>query len=75
VDEISVNPYRICYECKHVFQTAEELVAVFNATGRQSAEECNKWMAKEWDNWEPVQFEPVDDAEQVFFCPLCMHDF
>jgi hypothetical protein len=63
------EPFLICFECKHAYMTERELFDTYNQIGRQADEDAK---AK---GWTPLEFQPVDDAGQIWFCPLCMHDF
>jgi hypothetical protein len=51
------DAYRVCFECKHAFRSAAELLA-----------EHSKHLAE-------FGQEPETDPEQVYTCPLCIHDF
>ena len=71
VDEhIGSSYFVVCFECNHVYRTADELLDTFNAIGRQMYEEC---VANGWDCCLP--FEDQVDPEAIHFCPLCSHDF
>jgi hypothetical protein len=61
--------FQVCFECKHGYMTEQELVDTFNAVMRQMNEDAEK------NGWTPIEFVPVDDADQIFFCPLCSHDW
>ncbi len=66
--EVTCEPFLTCFECKHAYKTERELVETFNAIGMQDAADLIV------EGWTPVEFEAVDDAAQIFFCPLCSHD-
>jgi hypothetical protein len=51
--------YRICFECFHVFRTADELIAAHRAVLEQIGSTLN----------------PRTDPEAIFSCPECSHDF
>ena len=72
-EHIGVAYFIICFECNHVYKTADELLDTFNAIGRQSYQEC---VANEWRGWgDCLPFEDVVDPNAIHFCPLCQHDF
>jgi hypothetical protein len=62
LDEISVEPYRICLECNHVFATVAALVSAYNDA-----------MRKMWV-WGVMVFGTNDDSE-IYSCPFCSHDW
>ncbi len=68
VDEL-FDAFRVCFECKHAYRTERELIDTFNAVMTQADAEAAA------NGWAPLEFVPVDDAEQIFFCPFCTHDF
>lgn len=57
-DEAAEGGWRVCFECKHVYRTAEEL-------------------QREWAANAPpdIRGRPAPPVEQIYFCPLCMHDW
>lgn len=55
--------YRYCYECGHVYKTEQELLDEFN---KECKEVCNSCDHKHVDKTSGVD---------IFFCPLCLHDF
>jgi hypothetical protein len=55
--------FLICFECKHVFRTAQDLVAEHNATMAE--------FAGPDETWAPVAVEQVGE---IFSCPMCAHD-
>lgn len=64
-EEMVAEPYQVCFECGHVYNTAEELVAAY--------EEMVKELIKR-DN-EGGPFMPIKKAHEISFCQECMHDF
>lgn len=73
------NPcYRICGECFHVYPTAENLIDVYNTVGRE-LEQFVKRMGVPSHQCTPLcgghQHVTETDAEMIFFCPYCTHDF
>jgi hypothetical protein len=60
VDEPADGAYRVCFECRHVYPTAEDLRAAF-------ASEISP------DLDDPAAEPPP--AEQIYACPLCAHDW
>lgn len=55
----SENPYLVCFECGHVYETEADLE-------RDYMEERPK------DT--PITVTPVP-ADEIYFCPHCLHDF
>jgi hypothetical protein len=60
VDESDEGAYRVCFECKHVYRTAEDLRAAF------MAEVAPCYSA-------PPSEAPA--VEEIWGCPLCAHDW
>ena len=60
------NPYQVCFECKHVYNTPQDLEAAYTDTVR----EMNKHRERE----EPFapEYKPAD---KIYFCQECIHDF
>lgn len=59
------EPYMICGECQHCYRTSEELLLYF-------------WGLVRLANNDPDMDRPEDypvKADDVLFCPLCLHDF
>jgi hypothetical protein len=56
--------FLICYECKHVYRTPQDLVNEHNAAMDMIHELGEKWT--------PVTVERVED---IYSCPVCIHDF
>lgn len=61
VDEWVEEPFRVCGECFHVYATGKSLVDAYNAE-----------IACPGEDWTPAPARVVAD---IFFCPLCIHDF
>jgi hypothetical protein len=62
VDEVVFGPepiYKVCFECKHVYQTEEELREAYIC----NAPEMYKDMARR------------TKTEDIYFCAYCLHDF
>jgi hypothetical protein len=57
--------YISCFECGHAYETAQELLAAYNA-------EIDRFNASGMSISELAHSE---DADAIVFCPLCMHDF
>lgn len=77
VDEMATTvSYRICYECNHVWETSEQLVMAHNL---ENAKYNLTAKDLDWpDGWMYSDLPPLSIAsreEEVFFCPLCTHDF
>lgn len=60
VDEPGAGAYRICVECGHVYKTAAELQEAFMAEVALGL---------------TVPPPEAPDAEEIWYCPLCAHDF
>lgn len=60
VDEPGDGAYRICVECGHVYQKASDLQAAFMVEVAPSLST-------------PPAGAP--SADEIWFCPLCAHDF
>lgn len=58
--------YRICIECGHCYVTAEELVTMTNDIRYEM-----------WMQWEQGLYPWIPDtnADQIFCCAYCAHDF
>ena len=59
VDESDVGMWRACLECRHVYRSPEEL-------------------RREWTDNAPPDLPDRDTpppVEQIYFCPLCLHDW
>ena len=58
VDESDAGAYRVCFECKHVYRSPEEL-------------------QREWTENAPpdLRDEPAPPADEIGFCPLCLHSW
>lgn len=58
-----------CFECRHMYLTADELIEVFN-------EELRLMDANAAANkWEPCFSEPASSTDEIEFCPFCLHDW
>lgn len=62
VDEplIGTPPYRVCFECNHVYNTADELFGAYISEMRRVTGIPNP---------------PVVALDDIYFCPHCAHDF
>lgn len=72
LDEVpppGVEPFKSCFECKHMYLTEGDLTDAYNRE-LAAAEAAAK--AK---GWEPIEFAPVANADEIWFCPFCSHDF
>lgn len=64
--------YRVCFECGHLFPTAEALLADHAAV----VERLNAELPP--PPWDPAWHAPAvaeTDPERVYACPHCAHDF
>ena len=71
VDEIQTpTSYKRCFECKHVYQTAQDLIDAYNqVVAEMNADGARRYGAEH----EPRP--PRTSAEDIYFCQHCMHDF
>lgn len=58
--------YKVCYECKHVYNTPQDLEAAYTRVVRELNENV------EADLRELPEHKPAD---QIYFCQECIHDF
>ncbi len=56
--------FRHCFECGHVYGSAEELVNEYINGGRAAGMKV-----------EHVSYHPLMAVERIHFCPLCLHDW
>ena len=63
VDESDAGAYRVCFECKHVYLTAEDLRAAFMAEVMPCLVSASA---------PPIQPPP---AEDIYGCAYCAHDW
>ena len=61
-EEVDPDPYRICIECGHVYNTPESLVIAYNEDQPEL-------------NIDPVFIKTLDQVDSIWFCPICLHDF
>ena len=52
--------FKFCFECGHTYATEKELIDEYNASGERKGEP---------DLWRAT------NVENIYFCPLCLHDF
>lgn len=64
-EEMTAEPYQVCFECGHVYNTSEELVAAYEQTVQEMIKLDN----------EGGPFMPKKEAHEIFFCQECLHDF
>lgn len=65
-EDVFENPYRICGECFHVYNTPESLIIAYN-------EDITEEMIDACGNTPPIK--TLEEVETIFFCPVCIHDF
>lgn len=65
MEPVPPNAYRVCFECGHVYPTAESLVEADRVLDAQIRESC--------DDFGPEPL-PVP-ADEILSCPECLHDF
>lgn len=64
-EELADEPYQLCPECGHVYNTAEELLADYEKLVQELIKLDN----------EGGPFMPKYKPHEIFFCPGCSHDF
>lgn len=69
---LTTPAFLVCFECGHVFPSAEVLLAEHNAQGQRMVE-AEENASDGMDFGFP--FVPKTSADQVTFCPRCSHDF
>jgi len=76
-DEADEPSYRSCFECGHVWRSAEELLAAHNEHLAVYADpEATAISAAFAARGIPVlPFVPEMNAGHVYCCPLCIHDW
>ncbi len=60
LDEPDEGAYRRCLECRHVYQAAEDLQRAWMASAPPAI---------------LLLDEETPPVEEIFFCPLCLHDW
>lgn len=61
-EPVPEDVYRVCFECGHVYGTAADLVDAYNAAVGTTPPVGRVQMDE-------------DDADKIFFCQHCVHDF
>lgn len=60
--------YQICGECQHVYASAAALVAAYNDAAR-------RFNDGDIDDDGPVALRSLAEADDIYFCQFCIHDF
>lgn len=60
------KPYVVCFECGHVYHTAQDLEAAY----RHEVD----WINENYGAYDPVPA-AYKEATEIHFCQACMHDF
>lgn len=72
-EDASGEIYLMCFECKHVYRTAEDLV---NAYNREATVMADRWAGLLVGAAPPpVRNLGPDQADLIGFCQFCLHDF
>lgn len=71
LEYIHEDAYRICFECSHVYSTAQELVDRYN----EMQARVHAWERNDNENDSLTGYPIATDAEKIFFCQYCIHDF
>lgn len=70
--------YRVCLECGHCFYTSEELVEAWRKECIEgvtiTASNPEEAAVKVRERQEEIRKEEID-AEKIYHCPHCSHDF
>lgn len=75
IEPLGLDPYRVCFECGHVYQSPADLVAAYNAVVSDKIENPPPIPpGVDWE-WSPPRPKTIDDAPEIFFCQECLHDF
>src|SRR5688572_28310299 len=65
------SDYQVCGECMHVFMTADELLSMHNEESRKAHVILkDDPMFGHDEDWKPTLC-----VDEVYFCPVCVHDF
>jgi hypothetical protein len=67
-DEKVIGSFLVCFECKHVYMTEQELIDAYN-----EVRELSKAPLKE-AGMRTDHIVPVTSADDVSYCGLCLHD-
>jgi hypothetical protein len=72
-EPVPADVYRICFECKHVYPTAQSLVDAWNREVERI--NCERPIEDFDGPAEPIPRLTVDQVDRIFFCQECIHDF
>jgi len=70
VDEPARSPYRVCFECGHVYPTSRDLRRIY----RRKFWQMSRGMPWRRQLWRLRRVMTVR-ASQISFCQYCIHDF
>ena len=59
--------YQVCFECKHVYMTAEDLEKAYTRVVREMNLDCARTGEAPIPEHKP--------ASEIYFCQECVHDF
>lgn len=71
IEPLGENPYRVCFECGHVYRTPADLVAAHNDTMAAIRDHPPAPLAA----LSPPPPKTVKQADKIFCCQECLHDF
>lgn len=75
-EPIPEGAYRVCGECWHCYNTAEDLIAEDNRVREDMRLHAN-WRALGYRSYDDMAsgLQPATTADNILFCPLCTHDW
>lgn len=65
------HTFRVCFECKHVYETAKDLIDMYNKEGRR----VHAKTFREEGGFEMGEWKDKTKVKDIHFCPVCLHDF
>lgn len=76
VEPLGADPYRVCFECGHVYQAPADLVAAYNAGAGQFNDHPPPPAPGAWEDVvRKLEPKEVGQVVGIVFCPACLHDF
>lgn len=72
LEPMTATTYRVCGECFHVFETAQELVDAHNVVIDQINNEPRE---RGYKSMNLAARKTVETVHLIYACPFCVHDF